>query len=156
MIEFLELHGSKIVFLILGAFVSTIIKYVASGFREKKQKKQQLFEDYSKRYSEILSSLLSECESFDSEFNKESPIQRKLVLQFIMLLSEEHFLNDKKLIAPDIWDIWKSGIEYHFEKRFFITAWKFSKKQMDLKGPFSDLVESYIDTKEETIHEAVA
>lgn len=148
MMDFINTHGSKILYLVLGGTITAIIKYVASEIRVRQNKRQQLFEDYSKRYSEILSNLLQECESFDNEFDPKSPIQRKLALQFIMLLSEEFFLNQKKLIDKDIWEIWKCGIEYHFSTKFFQTAWTFSISQMDLKGDFSTLVESSFKVKE--------
>lgn len=109
-----------------------------------KNQKQKIFEEYSKRYSHILSSLIEQVSDFHNDFDPKNPRQRKYILQFYMLISEEFYLYNEKLIDDKIWALWDEGIKFHMRHHFFVQGWNHCRGNMDFEGPFSEFIDSYI------------
>ena len=129
--------------------VAPIIRnYISLRFELKKNhtfRRQKLFEEYSKRYCYLISSLIESTSSFQNNFDKNKPQQRRYALEFFMLISEEFFLQEEKLIDERIWNIWDQGVDFHLKKNFFMTAWNYCQNEVDFDGKFSEYVNSKIE-----------
>lgn len=117
------------------------LSYKLAIRKDDRSRKQKIFEEYSKRYSHLLASLLEHTHSFNTNFDITNPKLRRSILEFYMLTSEEFYLQRADLIDNDIWQIWNNGIQFHLKLKFFQEGWDFAKKQMDFEGPFSNYID---------------
>ena len=138
----MEKYIAEILVLATVAIITAVIQYMVSKNRDKKQRRHEVFSDYSKRYTHLISSMLEETHAFSSNFDQNNPKLRKYISEFFMLIREEYYLHSDDLIEDKIWGIWSSGVEHHMNNPFFSQGWEFVQKQVDMTGKFKDFIDS--------------
>jgi hypothetical protein len=113
----------------------------------KKQIKLQNFIEFTKRYQEII---LNFPESInESTFAIESlePEVKNKTLRYMRayfdLCFEEFTLHKKGFIDNDLWEIWKSGMEFAFSKAAFKQAWHTIRQDTKFGSGFEEFVQSH-------------
>jgi len=103
----------------IAAFIISIVKI-------RQDLHNKFFQEYTKRYSDIMLKLPFDIHFVEYEFKKldkaESEIL-KYIGAYFDLCSEEYHLFLKKKINKKVWNEWKTGISNNFSKKSFINAW---------------------------------
>lgn len=106
--------------------LSSIIALAAIAitfFTFKQQLKQSFFADYTKRYQEIMLHLPDKIFQESGDYNELDCVTKRYLRAYIDLCSEEFYLNKIKKLDNKVWENWKEGIYYAFNKKIIIEAW---------------------------------
>ncbi len=111
-----------------------------------KQLKLNFFANYTKRYQEIMLHLPFSIYNEDFNFNDLKADEKEQILKYMRayfdLCSEEYHLWKNGNINKDVWEEWKSGIDFAFSKSQspFVMAWEGMDK--NTYPEFSEYVEN--------------
>lgn len=106
--------------------IIAILSFFYGFIKIRQDLQNKFFQDYTKRYYDIMSKLPFEVHTQEidfSELNKDKTEILKYIMLYFDLCSEEYHLFLEKKINKKVWNEWKSGIENNFRKKTFVNAW---------------------------------
>ena len=128
---------------LFGIFVTLVVNVGWSAVRDRRAARQTNFANYSSRYSSLMAEIVSKTD-IASSFDQRAGGQRALAVQFFMLLSEEEYLAEKKLIHASIVNIWRDGLDATMKHLWFQGAWQFCRANFDFEGVFAEHVDAIL------------
>ncbi|MBU1853962.1 MAG: hypothetical protein KJ957_07960 [Candidatus Omnitrophica bacterium] len=120
---------------------------------QNEQIKNNFFAEYTKRYQEIILHFPENINDVNFSYEDLSVPRRERIMRYMRvyfdLCSEEYFLHKKKHLDEIVWEEWKTGMTYAFNKPAFQKAWKVVTKNSEFYTEFRDFVESEIVKRKE-------
>jgi hypothetical protein len=117
------------------------------------QLKLNFFNEYTKRYQEIILNFPENINSENFDFNQLTKSERNKTLRYMRayfdLCSEEYNLHKRELIDDEIWKNWEAGIRFAFTKKAFKDGWKIIQTDTIYYDDFYYWVENEILNKKE-------
>ncbi|RJQ48993.1 MAG: hypothetical protein C4528_01510 [Gammaproteobacteria bacterium] len=132
----------------VATFLGVVVAAVAIWVQIRKLNEQlmlQHFADYTKRYQEIILQFpenINEASFVLASHPDYSRTMRQMRAYFDLCF-EEWYLNQRKLLDKEIWNVWKSGMEAALSKPAFKQAWAQIKKDTNFGVAFEQYVESF-------------
>jgi len=133
------------------ALISTLIALFTLArqiYISNKQSKIKTFFTYTQRYQDIVVNLPLNIKSNDFSINKLEKKEKEHLLiwlrAYFNLCSEEYYLNKKKLVDSDIWELWELGIHDSLKLIAFQDAWKELKNNEYYEKDFSNYINNMI------------
>ena len=132
----------------IATFLGVVVAAVAIWIQIRKLNEQlmlQHFADYTKRYQEIILKFpenINEA-SFVLASNQEAPCIMRQMRAYFDLCFEEWYLNQRKLLDKEIWNVWKCGMEAAISKPAFKQAWAQIKRDTKFGLAFEQYIESF-------------
>ena len=141
----------------LASIFIVLLVFLIEQYQMRKQMLVQNFSEYTKRYQEILLQL--PLSIFDDNFDlvKVPDDEREKILKlmraYFELCAEEYYLSRSRMIDHHIWEDWREGMEYTFNRPAFKEAWKEVSRHKDIYKefrPFHDRTTAENKVTEET------
>ncbi len=129
-----------------------VFSFIYGFIKIRQDLQNKFFQDYTKRYYDIMSKLPFEVHTQEYDFNsldKDKTEVLKYIMLYFDLCSEEYHLFLERKISKKVWNEWKSGIENNFRKKAFINAWQvlIAKNYTQYYPNFTKLVETELIKK---------
>jgi hypothetical protein len=116
----------------------------------KRQIKLQNFIEFTKRYQGIILNLPERINDPTFAIELLGPREKNKTLRYMRayfdLCFEEFTLHKKGLIDNDLWEMWKSGMEFAFSKSAFKQAWHVIRQDTKFGSGFEEFVQSHVGT----------
>ena len=97
------------------------LMFTILSFRQ--QLRQNFFTDYTKRYQKIMLHLPEEFYTNEVTYKELQNEARAYLRAYFDLCSEEYYLKTSGKIDKEVWENWKQGIVYIFNKELILEAW---------------------------------
>ena len=130
----------------VATFLGVVVAAVAIWIQIRKLNEQlmlQHFADYTKRYQEIVLQFpenINEA-TFVLESHPDYSRTMRHMRAYFDLCFEEWYLNQRKLLDNEIWNVWESGMETALSKSAFKQAWAKIKNDTNFGSAFEQYVE---------------
>ncbi len=118
---------------------------------QNKEARLQIFAEYTKRYQEIILHLPEGINdmTFSLKKLKENDREKydrtmRYMRVYYDLCSEEYFLNEQGMIENFVWNEWKKGMTYTFNRPAFKEAWGIINTETGYYPDFSNFVNNAI------------
>ena len=121
-------------------FIPLVITYWMNARNAQIKAQRDNFTAYTQRYGDLIGQIMQRG-TLDRGFDREHAADRAHIAQLFLLLSEEFYLTEKKLIAPDVADLWRAGIATTMKHKFFQEGWDFLSTQMGFDNDFEVFIE---------------
>jgi hypothetical protein len=136
--ELLKALTNPVLTSLLGSgLIAALLTQYSNLNESRKKSRQDLYFRYSSRYTSIMAHILEQVPDLDSaEFSIEKPKLRQSMVLLFMLLSEEYYLHQKKLVDKQSWEAWEKNIDKKLKHKIFRQGWDYVSQQMGLHGDF--------------------
>lgn len=104
----------------IGILLVAVIAILCSHLSERKQRKLQLFSEYTRRYQDIFLNMPDDIYSGEVPINDRT--KRYLRLYFD-LCSEEYHLWQDGVIPSKVWDLWIDGMRIAVNHTIYKKSW---------------------------------
>jgi len=130
----------------VATFLGVVVALVAVWLQLRKMNQQltiQHFADYTKRYQEIILRFPEDINtpSFQVSGHANYESLMRCMRAYFDLSFEEWYLNERNLIDPCIWSIWRGGMQAAMSKAAFQQAWAIVRDDTQ----FGPAFEAYLD-----------
>lgn len=122
------------------ALIVSAISIIISWNNNRITLRMSLFSEYTKRYQEIEIGLL----------NEDNNTRTKYYRLYIDLCSEEYYLNKKKCLDNDVWEMWQDGMRLIVKVQDLRIVWRACSQHYndDFCKFFNNMIkDSQIDSK---------
>lgn len=111
------------------------------------QVKLQHYSDYTKRYQEIALKFPEEVNRKDFSLVGREDYDKTMryMRAYFDLCFEEWDLNNKQLIEPTFWSVWKGGMAFALTKPAFQQAWSIIRRDSSFGAEFEAFVDQCIN-----------
>jgi hypothetical protein len=137
-------------FIAIATFLGVAVAIVAIWIQIHKLNQQlmlQHFADYTKRYQEIILEFPEDINEDKFKLiakRKNYSKTMRYMRAYFDLCFEEWYLNERKLIDADVWEVWKGGMKAAMSKTVFQQAWIKIKADSDFGMDFQVYLEKLV------------
>lgn len=118
---------------------------------QNEQAKNQFFADYTKRNQELIlhfpANIAADDFTYETLDTKERDTVMRYMKAYFNLCSEEYYLYMHGVIDNYVWNEWKAGMTYAFNKPAFRIARREIYKDVDFNIDFQKFADSLMHTK---------
>jgi len=134
----------------LGSAIATVLGVVVAAVaiwiqirKLNEQLMLQHFADYTKRYQEIILQFPENINESGFVLGLHPDYARTMrqMRAYFDLCFEEWYLNQRRLLDKEIWNVWRSGMEAAFSKPAFKQAWVQIKSDTNFGSAFEQYIE---------------
>lgn len=104
----------------LGLLIAAIASICISQNRDTKQRKLQMFAEYTRRYQDIFMNMPDDI--YDGTAKVDNRTQRYMRLYFD-LCSEEYHLWKEKVVPDKVWNLWVEGMQIACKHQIYKNSW---------------------------------
>ncbi|MBQ8058511.1 MAG: hypothetical protein IJ199_01665 [Prevotella sp.] len=112
-------------FIQLGLLIVAIVSIYISQQKDTKQRKLQMFAEYTRRYQDIFLQIPDDM--FDNKTGKLNLRIKKYMRLYFDLCSEEYHLWQEGEIPDKVWNIWVEGMQIACNNKTSRNAWNLLK-----------------------------
>lgn len=113
-------------FIQFGLLLAAIISIYISQKRDKKQRKLEMFAEYTRRYQDIFMNMPEDI--YDGTANVDTKTKRYMRLYFD-LCSEEYHLWQDKVVPEKVWNLWVEGMQIACNHQIYKCSWDALKEE---------------------------
>lgn len=121
----------------IGILLVAVVAILCSHLNERKQRKLQLFSEYTRRYQDIFLNMPDDIYSGEVPINDRT--KRYLRLYFD-LCSEEYHLWQDGVIPSKVWDLWIDGMRIAVNHTIYKKSW------ISLRDEYNEDFKSFFET----------
>jgi hypothetical protein len=114
------------IFIQAGLLLMAIIAVISSQWSDRKQRKLQMYADYTRRYQDIFMKMPDDIYDGAAAIDERT---KKYMRFYFNLCSEEYHLWKDKNMKNDVWEMWVEGMQIETEREIFHKAWDVIKKE---------------------------
>ena len=123
----------------IGILLVAIIAIVFSQYSDRKQRKLQMYAEYTRRYQDIFMKMPDDIYNGTASIDERT---KKYMRFYFDLCSEEYHLWQGKFVKDSVWELWVEGMQIETEREIFHKAWEAIKKEYntDFRNYFEENV----------------
>lgn len=127
------------IFIQAGLLLMAIIAVISSQWSDRKQRKLQMYADYTRRYQDIFMKMPDDIYDGTAAIDERT---KKYMRFYFNLCSEEYHLWKNKNVKKGVWEMWVEGMQIETEREIFHKAWDVIKKEYnpDFRNYFEENV----------------
>lgn len=104
----------------LGLLIAAIISICISQKMDIKQRKLEMFAEYTRRYQDIFMNMPDDIYNGEAKVNARTMRYMRL---YFDLCSEEYHLWQDKIIPPKVWRLWVEGMQITCNHKIYKRSW---------------------------------
>ena len=122
-----------------GMLLVAIIAIVFSQWSDRKQRKLQMYAEYTRRYQDIFMNMPDDIYTGKAAIYERT---KKYMRLYFDLCSEEYHLWRQGFVKDKVWELWVEGMQIETDHDIFHNAWDAIKKEYnsDFRNYFEEFV----------------
>lgn len=104
----------------LGILVAAIVSIYITQRRDAKQRKLQMFAEYTRRYQDIFLTMPDDIYSGEATIDART---KKYMRLYFDLCSEEYHLWQEKVVPDNVWNLWVEGMQIACNHQIYKKSW---------------------------------
>lgn len=123
----------------IGILAVAIISILYSQWNDRKQRKLQMYAEYTRRYQDIFMNMPDDIYNGTAEIDERT---KKYMRFYFDLCSEEYHLWQEGFVKNKVWELWVEGMQIETDREIFHQAWDAIKKEYnpDFRNYFEENV----------------
>ena len=131
----------------LGLLISALLTVVVAVWVYSRQANAHIYMEYNQRYEQVMQDF-PEKVRLDFAGAEPGDVNKKLLLCYLNLCSEEFYLWQACYLSNRVWSMWKNDIELILQADLMKAAWKELSKEFDGSQPFQQFVNEVQEKRE--------
>lgn len=126
----------------IAAAIVVICSFIFSAYKFNKSLNAQVFTNYTKRYDQIMEQLPDNFRvNSETGIDNISEEDRKNMVRYLNLCSEEYFLKENGYLDEEIWETWEGEFKRYLNNTPLGDEWKNIREEFDAYSDFQEFVD---------------
>ena len=104
----------------IGILAAAIISILYSQWNDRKQRKLQMYAEYTRRYQDIFLNMPDDIYNGTAEIDERT---KKFMRFYFDLCNEEYHLWQEGFVKNKVWQLWVEGMQIETKREIFQKAW---------------------------------